>query len=246
MTKNFIFGIRAVIEAIKAGKEIEKILFKRGLKGELSYELKETAKKQEIPLQYVPQERIDRITRKNHQGVLAFISEVEYSEVEKIIPAIYEKGESPLLLILDKISDVRNVGAIARTAECTGVHAIIIPIKGAALINADAVKTSSGAINNINICRVKSILQTINYLRECGIQIVAASEKAEKKYYNADFSVPTAIIMGAEDKGVSREALDLSDTEIKIPLKGKIKSLNVSVACGVIVFEALKQREANI
>ena len=237
-----IFGLRATIEAIKSGKEIEKILFKNGLKGTLFYELFALIKKLNLPFQYVPVEKLNRITGKNHQGIVAFISQIEYKNIEEILPALYEQGKLPLLLILDKITDVRNFGAIARTAECAGIHSIIIPDKGSAQINADAIKTSAGALHSIPVCRSNNLKETIKYLKESGVQIIAATERAEELYYNVDFTLPAAIIIGSEEKGVAPEYLKLSDKIVKIPISGNIESLNVSVATAVIVYEAIRQR----
>jgi 23S rRNA (guanosine2251-2'-O)-methyltransferase len=240
--KDFLFGIRAVIEAIKSGKNIDKLMIRSGLKGELFYELMGLVKELQIPFQYVPNERINRVTMKNHQGVLAFISPIEFQSIENILPSIFEQGKNPLFMILDKVTDVRNFGAITRTAECANVDAIIIPEKGSAQISADAVKTSAGALLKIPVCRVKSLSNTIKFLQESGIQIVAATEKATENYYQVDFSIPTALLLGAEDTGVSMELLRVADKMVKIPILGEIESLNVSVAAGVLLYEAVKQR----
>ncbi len=240
--KDFLFGIRAVIEAIKSGKNIDKLMIRSGLKGELIYELMGLVKELQIPFQYVPNERINRVTMKNHQGVLAFISPIEFQSIENILPSIFEQGKNPLFMILDKVTDVRNFGAITRTAECANVDAIIIPEKGSAQISADAVKTSAGALLKIPVCRVKNLSNTIKFLQESGIQIVAATEKATENYYQVDFSIPTALLLGAEDTGVSMELLRVADKMVKIPILGEIESLNVSVAAGVLIYEAVKQR----
>jgi len=240
--KDYIFGIRAVIEAIKSGKQIDKLMIKTGLKGELFFELIELVKSLQIPIQYVPNERINRITMKNHQGVLAFISPIEFQNIENILPSLFEEGRTPFFVILDKVSDVRNFGAITRSAECAGVDAIIIPEKGSARISADAVKTSAGALLKLPVCRVKSLSSTIKFLQESGIQIVAATEKASDLYYQTDFTAPTAILMGAEDTGVAMEFLRVADKMVKIPIMGEIESLNVSVAASILMYEAVKQR----
>ncbi len=240
--KDFIFGIRAVIEAIKSGKQIDKLMIKSGLKGELFFELIELVKDLQIPVQYVPNERINRVTMKNHQGVLAFISPIEFQNIENILPNLFESGKTPLFVVLDKVSDVRNFGAITRSAECASVDAIIIPEKGSARISADAVKTSAGALHKIPVCRVKSLSNTIKFLQESGLQIVAATEKASELYYQTDFTVPTAILMGAEDRGVAIEYLKIADKMVKIPILGEIESLNVSVAASILMYEAVKQR----
>ncbi|HAF28679.1 MAG TPA: 23S rRNA (guanosine(2251)-2'-O)-methyltransferase RlmB [Bacteroidales bacterium] len=240
--KDFIFGIRAVIEAIRSGKQIDKLMIKAGLKGELIFELMDLVKSLQIPIQYVPNERINRVTMKNHQGVLAFISPIEFQNIDNILPALFEAGKTPFIVILDKVTDVRNFGAITRTAECAKVDVIIIPEKGSAQISADAVKTSAGALLKIPVCRVKNLAQTIKFLQQSGIQIVAASEKADDYYYKVDFTIPTAILMGAEDKGVDLEYLKVADQMVKIPILGEIESLNVSVAASILIYETVKQR----
>jgi 23S rRNA (guanosine2251-2'-O)-methyltransferase len=217
-------------------------MIRSGLKGELIQELMPLVKEYQISFQYVPNERINRVTMKNHQGVLAFISPIEFQNIENILPSLYEAGKNPLFIILDKVTDVRNFGAITRTAECAAVDAIIIPEKGSAQISGDAVKTSAGALLKIPVCRVKNLLQTVKFLQESGIQIVAATEKANDLYYKTDFSIPTAILMGAEDKGVDMEYLRIADKMVKIPILGEIESLNVSVAASIIIYEAVKQR----
>ena len=240
--KEFIFGIRAIIEAIKSGKQIDKLMIRSGLQGELIQELMTLVKEMQISFQYVPNERINRVTMKNHQGVLAFISPIEFQNIENILPALFEAGKNPLFIILDKVTDVRNFGAITRTAECAAVDAIIIPEKGSAQISGDAVKTSAGALLKMPVCRVKNLLQTVKFLQESGIQIVAATEEATDLYYKTDFSIPTAILMGAEDKGVDMEYLRIANQMIKIPILGEIESLNVSVAASILMYEAVKQR----
>ena len=237
-----IYGIRAVIEAINSGKEIDKVFLKKGLKGELISELMVLLRTENIPFQTVPLEKLNRITQKNHQGVIAFISMVSYIDIEKLVPILYEQGKNPFLLILDEISDVRNFGAIARTAEVAGVDAIIIPAKGSAQINADAIKTSAGALHTIPVCRSFNMKETATFLKQSGIKLIAATEKAANYYYDSDYSVPVAIIMGSEDTGVNTNLLKIADEIVKIPVIGKIDSLNVSVAAGILSFEAVKQR----
>lgn len=237
-----IFGVRAVIEALQAGKEIDKILVKRDIQSELSRELFAELKKHMIPVQRVPVERINRITRKNHQGVVAFISAISYQKTEDVVPFLFEQGKNPLLIILDGITDVRNFGAIARTCECAGVDAIIIPNKNSVSVNADAIKTSAGALHTLPVCREQNLTSTIKFLKDSGFKIVAATEKGDYDYTKANYKDPVCIIMGAEDTGVPYEHLALCDEWIKIPLLGKIESLNVSVAAGVLIYEAVKQR----
>lgn len=238
----FVFGIRAVIEAIKAGKDVESIYIQRGISGGLILELKAILKDSQIPVHNVPVEKLNRMTQKNHQGVIAVISPITYQKIEDIIPMIYEKGETPLILILDSITDVRNMGAIARTAACVGIHAIVVPLKNAAQINADAIKTSAGALFTIPICRHASLLKTAQFLQESGLQIVACTEKTNDMIYAPDYTVPTAIVMGSEDEGISNEILRMANHLAKIPMQGTIESLNVSVATGVILYEAIRQR----
>lgn len=240
--ENLIFGTRAVIEAINAGKEIDKIIIQKGLSNQLYSELRKAIKDLDIPIQIVPPEKINRITSKNHQGVLAFVSQITYYDVEDVLADVFEKGKTPLVLILDRVTDVRNFGAIARSADCAGVDFIIIPSRGAAQINADAVKTSAGALNRMKVCRVDNLKNTIDYLKESGLQIIACHEKTESYHFNADLTKPTAIIMGSEENGISSEYLKRSDMQVKIPMVGNIASLNVSVATGIILFEAVKQR----
>lgn len=238
-----IFGIRAVAEAISAGKEIDKILIRKDLSGELAVELFEMLRGSNIVVQRVPQEKLNSITRKNHQGVIAFISPINYQPIEEIVASLYEQGKIPFILVLDHLTDVRNFGAIARTAECAGVDAIIIPSKGSVSVTADAVKTSAGALMNIPVCRVQSLYNCVKYLKDCGLQVMGASEKSTTNYTDADMTTPLALVMGAEDKGISTEILSLTDTTVSLPQYGKIASLNVSVAAGVMIYEVLRQRK---
>ncbi|MBN1985917.1 MAG: 23S rRNA (guanosine(2251)-2'-O)-methyltransferase RlmB [Prolixibacteraceae bacterium] len=238
----FIFGTRAVMEAIKTNRLIEKIFIKKGLKNELSQELFQLLKEEQIPFQFVPLEKINRITRKNHQGVLALLAPVEYHNIETLLPGIFEEGKDPFLLILDQITDVRNLGAIVRSAECAGVNAIIIPEKGMARISGDAVKTSAGAIHHVPICKVPSLSKTIRFLKNSGVKIVAATEKATTLYTSAKLNEPVAIVMGSEESGISNTVLQLTDEQVMIPVLGKIQSLNVSVAAAIILYEVVRQR----
>lgn len=237
-----IFGARAVIEAIQAGKEIDKVLIKKDIQSDLSKELLAALKDTFIPVQRVPVERINRITKKNHQGVIAFISPITYQRTEDIVPFLFEQGKNPLLIMLDGLTDVRNFGAIARTCECAGVDAIIIPNKNSVSVNADAIKTSAGALHTLPVCRESNLRNTIKFLKDSGFKIIAATEKGDYDYTKADYEGPTCIIMGAEDTGVSYDNLALCDEWVKIPMLGTIESLNVSVAAGVLIYEAIKQR----
>jgi 23S rRNA (guanosine2251-2'-O)-methyltransferase len=240
--KDMIFGIRAVIEAIQAGKEIDKILLRRDMTSDLSRELFTAMNGLEIPVQKVPLEKLNRITMKNHQGVIAFISPVAYQRIEDIIPTIYEEGRMPFIVVLDGVTDVRNFGAIARTCECAGVDAIIVPLKGGAALNGDAVKTSAGALMKIPVCREQNLTDALKYLNSCGIKIMAATEKAKQNYTEVSMSEPIAIVMGSEDEGVSPENIRHCDEMVRIPMLGTIESLNVSVAAGVLIYEAVRQR----
>lgn len=237
-----VFGTRAVIEAIQADKEIDKILVKRDLLNELSRELFEVLKGRDIVVQRVPGERLDRLTRKNHQGVIAFIPAVSYQRLEDIVPFVYEQGKSPFIVLLDGITDVRNFGAIARTCECAGVDAIVIPEKGSVTVNADAIKTSAGALHVLPVCKEKSITQSIRFLQESGVKVFAATEKATENYTEVKYEGPVAIVMGAEDVGVSMDNLRICDSMVKIPQFGTIGSLNVSVASSIMIYEVVRQR----
>jgi 23S rRNA (guanosine2251-2'-O)-methyltransferase len=237
-----IYGIHPVMEAIEAGKEIEKVLIQMGLRSEHSRELIHLLEDREIPFQTVPIQKLNRVTGKNHQGVIAFISAVEYEDIEKLLPMLFEQGQNPFILVLDRVTDVRNFGALARTAECAGVHAIVIPSRGSAQINEDAVKTSSGALMTMPVCRVQNLKTTLRYFRDCGLQVVSVTEKAKTDYYDTDFKAPTALILGSEEDGISDAYIRLSDKQVRIPLLGEVLSLNVSVAGGILMYEVVKQR----
>lgn len=239
---DYIFGIRAIIETIDAGKDIDKILIKKDLQGELATELFDKIRQNGILTQRVPVEKINRITRKNHQGALAILSAVTYHSLDNLVPQLYEDGVMPFIVMLDGITDVRNFGAIARTCECAGADAIVIPTHGSVSVNGDAVKTSAGALLHLPVCRERSLLWAVKFLKDNGYQIVAASEKADINYTQADYTAPVAIVMGAEDTGISPEVLRLCDTFVSIPQFGHIQSLNVSVAAGVMMYEVVRQR----
>lgn len=240
--EEYIFGTRAIIEAIKNGRLIERVLIKKGLENDLFAELFQHIKENAIPYQFVPVEKINRITRKNHQGVLALLSAIEFFDIEILLPGLFESGKVPFVLILDQITDVRNFGAIIRSAECGGVHFVIVPEKGMARMGSDAIKTSAGALYSLPVCRVKSLPETLQYLKDSGLRIVAATEKADRLYTEAEMNVPLGIVMGAEDKGISPAVLQLCNEQLKIPLFGNIESLNVSVATGLMIYEAVRQR----
>ena len=240
--KNFVFGIRPIIEAIEAGRTIDKLFIQKGLHNDLFVELWKLVRLKRINYKHVPLEKINRLTRKNHQGVFAFISPIDFHNIEDVVPALYEQGKNPLILVLDRITDVRNFGAIARTAECAGVDAILIPEQNAAAINADAIKTSAGALHKITVCRTWNLKLALQFMKDSGIQLIACTEKTQDNMYNPDYTPPTAIIIGSEEDGVSAEFLKICDAKAKIPMHGKIASLNVSVATGVILYELIRQR----
>lgn len=240
---DLIFGLRAIIEAIEAGKEIDKILLKKDMQSDLAKELFAVVKGRNIPVVRVPIERIDRITKKNHQGAIAFISPITYQRITDIIPYLYEAGKSPLIVVLDGVTDVRNFGAIARTCECAGVDAIVLSQSGSAPVNADAIKTSAGALMSIPVCREHNLAYVLQFMKDSGIKLIAASEKAAKDYTLLSYTEPTAIVMGAEDIGISQSILALCDESARIPILGEIASLNVSVAAGILIYEAVRQRK---
>ena len=241
---NLIFGMHPLLEALEAGREIDKILLKRGLRSEEVSRISALARERTIPLQIVPEERLTRLTRKQHQGVIAFISEIEYTPLETLIPMLYEAGRSPFVLLLDGLTDVRNFGAIARTAECAGVDALIIPERGSVTVTADAIKTSAGALHRLPVCRVSSIMSAVSLLQASGLKIVAASEKARDVYTETELRLPLGLVLGAEDEGVSEEVLRRADHIVRIPQVGAIGSLNVSVAAGILIYEIVRQGAA--
>lgn len=240
--KDMIFGTRAVIEAIRAGKEIESLLLQKDLQNDLIKELKETAAESGVPFVKVPAEKLNRITRKNHQGVVCFLSPITYASLDNIVNEAFAQGRMPLLIILDRITDVRNFGAIARTAECLGVDALVIPSRGSARISSDAMKTSAGALNFIPVCREANLKNTLRYLQESGVQVMACTEKAENETWNSNLQGPVALLMGSEEDGISPEYLKLADGQLKIPVQGQIASLNVSVATAMCLYEVARQR----
>ena len=240
--KNYIFGIRSIIEAVEAGKTIDKLFIQKGLHNDLFAELWKLVRVKRINYKHVPLEKINRLTRKNHQGVICYISPIPYQPLDEIIQRCYENGKDPIVLILDRITDTRNFGAITRVAEAAQVDAIIIPDKGGALITSDAVKTSAGALNYVSVCKVKSLKNTINQLKESGLNIVSCYEKAKDSIFSIDYLTPTAIIIGSEKNGISSSLLDLSDNKVKIPMYGQIDSLNVSTSTSIILYELIRQR----
>lgn len=238
-----IFGLRAIIEAINSGSTINKVYFQKGLRGNLFFELESLVKKNKIAVSFVPIEKLDRLSKnQNHQGAVAQISPVEFTNLEELISNSLEQPTPPLYIILDQISDVRNFGAIIRTAECTGVTGIIIQQSGSAPINAETIKTSAGAAFKVPICRVNHIKDAIYTLQASDIKIIAATEKTDQNIYDLDLTMPLAIIMGSEHKGVNNSVLKIADEKAKLPLLGTIDSLNVSVACGAFLYETIRQR----
>ena len=241
----YIFGIHPVIEAIESGRTVDKLYMKKDLNGELAVRLQHLAKEHGIPVHRVPLERLNRFTRKNHQGVVALISAIDYTDLSVLVPTLFEDGILPFILVLDGITDVRNFGAMARTAECCGVNAIVIPRQGSVTVGADAVKTSAGALNHLPVCREASLARAVGFLKQSGYQIVCVTEKGSVNYTTGDYTTPVALVMGAEDVGISPEILKLADTSASIPMFGRIGSLNVGVAAGIMMYEVVRQRLAD-
>lgn len=239
---DYIFGIRAVIEAVEAGRSIDKVLVRRDLGGDLGRELMDKLREYGVVVQKVPQEKLNRITMKNHQGAIALLSPIDYSRLEHLVPLFYEEGRNPLVVVLDGITDTRNFGAIGRTAACAGVDAIVIPERNSVSVTPDAVKTSAGGLFHVPVCREKDTLSAVRFLKDNGYRIVGATEKGAAPYTDADYRVPVAIVMGSEDTGISDGVLRICDDLAVIPIVGKIESLNVSVAAGIMIYEALRQR----
>ena len=232
------------LEAVKAGKKFDKVLLKQGLEGAQFRELMELLKENDIQFQFVPAERLNRAVRGAHQGVLAYISQIDYVDIEQLVNNALGRSENPLLVILDGVSDVRNLGAIGRRLECAGGHGIIVPAKGGAAINADAVKASAGALMRMDTCKVSNLRVAAYYLQQSGFRLIAATEKTDNLIYDVDMTGPCAIIMGSEGKGISQSMLDLADDKAAIPMAGEITSLNVSVASAVLMYAAVRQRRA--
>lgn len=241
--KEYIFGIRAVMEAIHAGRELEVVLVQKNLSNELIKELLLLLHQHHVPVKRVPDVKLNSITRKNHQGVICFYSPIRYASLEHILDQCYASGEDPFFVVLDRITDVRNFGAIARSAESAGVHALIIADKGNAIIGADAVKTSAGALHHLPVCRVARLTETLQFLKNSGLRIIALTEKSSEMLFESEVQGPAAIVMGSEENGISAELLHLSDARLKIPMKGAIGSLNVSASAAIALFEVVRQRE---
>lgn len=239
--KDIIFGVRAVIEAIKADREINKILIQKGMSKDLFFELKEALKGKDLNLQFVPGQKLDGITQNNHQGVIAYVSPVEYGNIEELADEKLLAGEKINILVLDRITDVRNFGGIARTAECQGVDAILIPSKGSAMVTSDAIKTSAGALNRIKVCKTDDLKNSLFYLQQSGVRIIACTEKSKSNLYETNLRGSVAIIMGSEENGITQDLINLSDISTKIPMRGDIASLNVGVAAGMVLYEKTRQ-----
>ena len=239
---DIVFGTRPVLEAINSGKTLEKLFIQKNLKKEILEKIKSKLSNKKINISYVPKEKLNRITKKNHQGIICYISPISYQPIEEIIQRVFEKGKDPFVIILDRITDTRNFGAISRVADASGVDAIIIPEKESAIITSDSIKTSAGAINYIPICKVKSLRSTANFLKESGLKLVSCTEKGDKKFYDADLTSPCCIILGSEKDGISNSLMDISDERLNIPMKGNVESLNVSSSASIILFEVVRQR----
>lgn len=239
---DYIFGLRPIIEALDAGRTIDKLMLKKDLQGEAAAELLELARAHKVPVQRVPVERLNRITMKNHQGAIALLAAIDYYPLDNLVPELFEQGGVPLIVALDGITDVRNFGAIARTCECAGVDAIILPQQESVSVTADAVKTSAGALMHIPVCRVPNLYLAVRQLKDSGCRIISTSDNGATRYTEIDFTLPTVIVMGAEDKGVSDGITRICDAYASIPEFGHINSLNVSVATGIMVYEAVRQR----
>ena len=240
-----IFGLHAIIEAIESGKTIDKLLLKKDLSGDLAHTLINLARERVITIQRVPIEKLNRITRKNHQGAIAMLAAVTYYKVDQVLPAVFDEGMNPFFVILDGVTDVRNFGAIARTCDCAGVSAIVIPEKGSVSVNGDAIKTSAGALNYLPVCREHSLKEAITYLRQSGCRIIGTSDKNSVNYTSENYTGPVALVLGSEGKGISPEVMRQCDAFVKIPEFGNINSLNVSVAGGIMMYEVVRQRLAD-
>ncbi|MCH2230942.1 MAG: 23S rRNA (guanosine(2251)-2'-O)-methyltransferase RlmB [Crocinitomicaceae bacterium] len=238
---DYIFGVRAVIEAVKADRVLNKIFIQKGMNKELFMELKDALADGSYQLQFVPVEKLNSITDQNHQGVIALTSPIEYHNVEELVEGLLEAGKKPFVLALDRITDVRNFGAIARTAECEGVDAILIPSKGSAQVTADAIKTSAGALNRIKVCKTDSFKDSLFYIQQCGMRIVACTEKSKVPLYETNLRGSVAVIMGSEKDGITSDLINMADISCRIPMRGEIASLNVGVAAGMVLYEKLRQ-----
>ena len=242
--RQYLYGMHPVLEAVRAGKKFDKVLLRQGLENPQFRELMELLQKNGIQYQFVPVEKLNHTVRGAHQGVIACIASIDYISIEEMVDTALAVTPSPLIAILDGVSDVRNLGAISRTLECAGGNGIIVPAKGGAAINADAIKSSAGALMRIGISKVPNLRYAVYYLKQSGFSIVAATEKADGSIYDADMTGPCAVIMGSEGRGISQSVLSLADVRASIPMSGEISSLNVSAAAAVVLFEAVRQRQA--
>jgi 23S rRNA (guanosine2251-2'-O)-methyltransferase len=238
---DLIFGVHAVLEALKAERSINKILIQKGIQKETFNELRDALKGQQFQLQFVPNQKLDSLTSGNHQGVIAFVTPIEYQEIEILVDQMLEQGKKPTILVLDRITDVRNFGAIARTAECEGVDAILIPSKGSALVTSDAMKASAGALNRIPVCKTDDLKNSLFYLQQSGLRLIACTEKSATPLYQVNLRGSIAVIMGSEENGITQDLINMSDIKAKIPMRGEISSLNVGVATGMVLYEKLRQ-----
>ncbi len=242
---DMLFGLRPILEALNAGRTLDKIFLLRGTKNSLTQDISALAREANVPVSLVPLEKLESLTRKNHQGAVAFVSPIDFAPLDTLLAGLFEDGKVPFILLLDRVTDVRNFGAIARTAECLGVQALIVPSHGAAQINGDAVKTSAGALNILPVCRETDLRQTIIFLKESGLMVIACTEKADADLGHtepASLSGPIAVVMGSEEDGIAPELLRLCDQRLRIPMSGQIQSLNVGVAAGIMLFEVAKGR----
>jgi len=240
-TEDFVFGIRAIEETLKSGKTIEKLLINKEATG-TALGVAASARDAGVPVQYVPLEKLNRMTRGNHQGVIAVVSPIEYHALETVINTQIEAGIVPVVVVLDRVTDVRNVGAIARTMECAGATALVVPGRGSAQLNSDAMKTSAGALNYLPVCRVDNLVDAVLLLQATGFKVLAMDESAHTELYDEDLSTPVAFLMGNEEEGISPTLLRRVDKVVKIPMTGKVESLNVSVAAGICLYETVRQR----
>ncbi len=240
--EDLVFGLRPILEALKAGKDLDKIFVEKGLQNPVLDEILPIVQERGLNVQYVPVEKLNRLTRKNHQGIVAFLSVINYAKIENVVMDAFSKGEDPVIVVLDEITDVRNFGAISRSAECAGAHALLIPQKGSAQINSDAMKTSAGALHHIPVCKTDNLFRAVRYLKDSGLKIVACTEKGDKSMFTTSLTGPVCLVLGSEESGISVDILKLADDKTFIPLKGKIDSLNVSVAAGILLFEIARQR----
>ena len=238
---DIIYGVHSVIEAIKADRELNKILIQKGIQKEVFNELRDALQGKHFQLQFVPAQKIDSLTNGNHQGVVAFVTPIEYQKIETLVDNLLESDKKPTILVLDRITDVRNFGAIARTAECEGVDAILIPSRGSALVSSDAMKASAGALNRIPICKTDDLKNSLFYLQQSGLRLIACTEKSAVPLYEVNLRGSVAIIMGSEEDGITQDLINMSDIKAKIPMRGNISSLNVGVAAGMVLYEKLRQ-----